>query len=300
MSTITTKDSAEIQAWDWGNGRPAVILYEPPPSAGPRQQMLLPPRGYHSFSRDRRGDGRSRQQWNSHDQGTYADGPKLAESPDRGGASPQRVDSSVMAEELRTTVVVQRFLNDLNGDSPAAPIVRELLSHAAERLHVLCSSMLSREYSRLTRPPLNLRSEELLSGLVERLLKAMQKTHPPTVRQFFAMVNQHMRWELNDLARRLDEHSHAMELGDELVPAPESSGSRLGSNARRMLEAIESLPGGEREAFELVRIQGMSTCEVAEIVGVTDRTVQRRLNRASLLLMRALADLRPPEKAGEE
>lgn len=259
---------------------------------------MLPLRGYRSIPRHRRGDGRPRHQWNRRDLRTYAGGTTAAETLDRGSSLPQMVDSSGMADELRTTVVVQRFLNDLKGDSPAAPIVRELLAHAAERLHVLCSSMLSREYARLTRPPLNLRAEEMLSGLVERLLKAMEKTRPPTVRQFFALVNQHMRWELNDLARRLDEHSHAVELGADLIPAPESSGSRLSSNAQRILGAIESLPAGEREAFELVRIQGLSTSEVAEVVGVSERTVQRRINRALLLLMGALADLRPPEKAG--
>src|SRR5690606_34983952 len=135
-------------------------------------------------------------------------------------------------------------------------------------------------YPRLTRPPLNLRADEMLSGLVERLLKAMEKTRPPTVRQFFGLVNQHMRWELNDLARRLDERSRMIELQDELLPAPESSGSGLSPNTRRMLQAIESLPDEDREAFELVRLQGMTPTEAAGIVGVTDRTVQRRLNRA--------------------
>ena len=210
---------------------------------------------------------------------------------------PIRVDSSDMPEELHTTAVVQLYLNDLNGESPAEPIVRELLSHAARRLHVLCASMLIRDYPRLTRPPLNLQPDEMLSGVVERLLKAMQKTRPPTVRQFFGLVNQHMRWELNDLARRLDERSNAVELREELVRAPESSGSGLSPNTRRMLDAIESLPTEERETFELVRIQGLSSAEVAGIVGISERSVQRRLNRGMFLLMGTLADLKPPEKA---
>ena len=54
---------------------------------------------------------------------------------------------------------------------------------------------------RLTQPPLNLQPDEMLSAVVERLLKAMRSARPRTVRQFFALVNQHMRWELNDLAR---------------------------------------------------------------------------------------------------
>jgi RNA polymerase sigma-70 factor (ECF subfamily) len=64
-----------------------------------------------------------------------------------------------------------------------------------------------------------------------------------------------------------------------------------------MLEAIESLPDDEREAFELVRIQGMTIVEAAEITGTTDRTVHRRLSRALVLLTGRLGDLRPPERA---
>jgi RNA polymerase sigma-70 factor (ECF subfamily) len=40
--------------------------------------------------------------------------------------------------------------------------------------------------------------------VVERLLKALRAARPETVRQFFALAAQHMRWELDDLARRLE------------------------------------------------------------------------------------------------
>jgi RNA polymerase sigma-70 factor (ECF subfamily) len=43
--------------------------------------------------------------------------------------------------------------------------------------------------------------------------------------------------------------------------------------------------------FELVRIQGLTHPEAAGIVGVSVKTVQRRLNRARLLLAETLADL---------
>ena len=43
----------------------------------------------------------------------------------------------------------------------------------------------------------------MLGGVVEGLLKAMRSIRPRTVRQFFALANQHMRWQLNDLAHRL-------------------------------------------------------------------------------------------------
>ena len=65
-----------------------------------------------------------------------------------------------------------------------------------------------------------------------------------------------------------------------LVPAPASSGSGLTPDGRRMLEAIDGLPEDEREAFGLVRIQGLTQAEAAEVLGVSAKTVQRRLNRA--------------------
>ena len=49
---------------------------------------------------------------------------------------------------------------------------------------------------------MNLETDELLGGVVARLLTALRTTRPPTVRRFFALANQHMRWQLNDLARR--------------------------------------------------------------------------------------------------
>ncbi len=113
-----------------------------------------------------------------------------------------------------TTAVVQRYLDELGGDSPAEPIVRTLLDRAVRRLHLLCASMLHRSYPRLTQPPLNVRADELLGAVTERLLKALREARPRTVRQLFALATQHMRWELNDLARRLDNQPAAVELND--------------------------------------------------------------------------------------
>jgi RNA polymerase sigma factor (sigma-70 family) len=194
-----------------------------------------------------------------------------------------------------TTAAVQLYLNALAGDKPAEPIVRALLDRAVRRLQLLCANLLHRKYRRLTLPPLNLQPDEMLSAVVERLLKAMRAVHPQTVRQFFALVNQHMRWELNDLARRLDEQPTAVELREETVPAPATSDSVPTPDARRMLEAIDNLPEEEREVFGLVRIQGLTQGEAAEVVGVSAKTVQRRLNRSLLLLAKELGDLCPPE-----
>jgi RNA polymerase sigma factor (sigma-70 family) len=194
-----------------------------------------------------------------------------------------------------TTAVVQRYLDELDGDSPAEPIVRALLDRAVRRLHLLCSTMLHRSYPRLTQPPLNVHADELLGAVAERLLKALREARPRTVRQLFALANQHMRWELNDLARRLDEQPAAVNLRDELVPSPSSSASGLTPDGLRMLGAIDELPENEREVFDLVRIQGMTQAEAAELLGVAAVTVKRRLSRGLRHLAEQLADLRPGE-----
>jgi RNA polymerase sigma-70 factor (ECF subfamily) len=193
-----------------------------------------------------------------------------------------------------TTTVIQRYLDALPGDADAEPIVRELLARAVGRLRLLCANLLYKSYPRLTRPPVNLETDELLGAVVARLLTALRATRPATVRQFFALACQHMRWQLNDLARRLDEQPAVASMPEAGVAGPPmSTGTGLTPDGRRMLGAIEGLPEDEREIFDLVGIQGLTHSEAAGVVGVSEKTVQRRLNRARLLLAERLADLTP-------
>jgi RNA polymerase sigma-70 factor (ECF subfamily) len=200
-----------------------------------------------------------------------------------------------MAED-QTTTAVQRYLDELAGASPSESVIRALLGRAVHRLHQLCATVLYRSYPRLTRPPLNLQTDEMLGAVVERLLKALREARPANPRQFFALACQHMRWELNDLARRLDEQPAAVELHEGLVPASPSSGSGLSPDGRRILAAIDGLPEEEREAFDLVRIQGMSQAEAAQVLEVSAMTVNRRLNRGLQLLAATLGDLYPAQE----
>src|SRR4051794_36556956 len=158
-------------------------------------------------------------------------------------------------------------------------------------MHTLCATLLHRSSPRLTRPPLNVQSEEMLSAVVERMIRALRTVRPGTVRQFFALANQHMRWELNDLARKLDARSQAVELRESAVSAPSAADSSalVSPNVIRILEAIDGLPEEERETFYLVRVQGMSHGDAASVLGVSVRTVQRRLNHSLSLLTETLA-----------
>ena len=206
--------------------------------------------------------------------------------------------------EAHTTAAVEQYLNELaavSGDTPAEPIIHALLSRSVNRLHTLCATLLHRNYPRLTRPPLNLQSEEMLSAVVERMIKALHEVRPGTVRQFFALANQHMRWELNDLARKLDAQTQAVELRESAVGAPspsDSSTSPQGPNIIRILEAIDGLPEEERETFYLVRVQGMTQPAAAAVLGVSTRTVQRRVNHTLRLLAEKLGDLQSSARRG--
>ena len=95
-------------------------------------------------------------------------------------------------------------------------------------------------------------------AVVGRLPKPRRAARPVTARQFFALACRHLRWELSDRARRLDKQ-----------------------------------PQDEREAFDLVRIQGTSPSEAAEVLEVSLRTVNRRLHRGLQLLAATLGDLYP-------
>jgi non-heme chloroperoxidase len=75
MSSITTKDGAQIYYKDWGSGQPVVFSHGWPltSDAWEAQMFFLASNGYRCIAHDRRGHGRSSQPWNGNDMDTYAD-----------------------------------------------------------------------------------------------------------------------------------------------------------------------------------------------------------------------------------
>jgi RNA polymerase sigma-70 factor (ECF subfamily) len=157
----------------------------------------------------------------------------------------------------------------------------------------LYATLLYRSYPRMTQPPFKVQADELFGAVAERLLKALREACPEHVRRFLGMATQHMRWELNDLARRLDNQPAAAELCEGNLPSPISIVSGLTPGSRRVIQAISELPEDEREAFDLVRVQGMTHTEAAQVLGVSTVTVKRRLNCGRLLLIDKLTDRSP-------
>jgi RNA polymerase sigma-70 factor (ECF subfamily) len=121
------------------------------------------------------------------------------------------------------------------------------------------------------------------AAVVERWLKAARQARLSTVCEFFTLSGQHIHWGLNNLDRRSNRQPGAVALYEDLVVTAALGGSTLGPDGRR-LEAIADLPDDEHEVFVPVRIQGITQSDVAEVLGVSSRTVQRWLNRRLLLL----------------
>jgi RNA polymerase sigma-70 factor (ECF subfamily) len=74
-------------------------------------------------------------------------------------------------------------------------------------------------------------------------------------------------------------------------PADDPERQALAHELRGLLErAIDSLPNGMREVFVLREVEGLSTQEVAECLGVSEDVVKTRLSRGRALLRRLLIE----------
>ncbi len=82
--------------------------------------------------------------------------------------------------------------------------------------------------------------------------------------------------------RTVDEREHFF-FDLELQPSPESALSQAQELAIT-IEALGELPAHHRTAFLLSRIDGLSTLEIAQRLGITDRAVRKYLVRALLHL----------------
>jgi RNA polymerase sigma-70 factor (ECF subfamily) len=74
-------------------------------------------------------------------------------------------------------------------------------------------------------------------------------------------------------------------------PAPSPERQAFAGELRGLLEgAIDALPDGMREVFMLREVEGLSTSEVAECLGVSEDVVKTRLSRGRAALRRLLLE----------
>lgn len=188
------------------------------------------------------------------------------------------------------------------GDDAA---LNELLKRTSARLEQLTRAMFQ-DFTRVHRWE---ETADVLQSASIRLYRALLATRPTDVRGFFALAALQIRRELTDLARRYfgPEGWGANHETRTLWPTGAASSSAFDVSAssgsfdpQRLAHwsdfhsQAELLPRDEREVFDLIYYQGLSQTETATVLGISERTVQRRWQSARQMLHAAL-DGRMPD-----
>jgi RNA polymerase sigma-70 factor (ECF subfamily) len=194
------------------------------------------------------------------------------------------------------TAELQKLIDRVNEGDEAARMV--LIDRAYERLRQLSALILRKNFPRLKEAPTLVQTTDVAHESAYRLYHALAEIRPTTVRDFFRLAAQRIRWLLLDLAREAD-RDRAEHVGRQSV---ESYGYDYEHNARadppavlnQLYQQIEELPAHEREVVDLIYFHGLSQAETATQLGVTERTVRRYWTVARLRLFESLKEYLPP------
>jgi RNA polymerase sigma factor (sigma-70 family) len=176
-----------------------------------------------------------------------------------------------------------------------------LLDRAGQRLLALTRRML-RGYPHLRRWE---QTDDVFQSAVLRLYRSLGDVRPDSIGQFFGLAATQIRRTLIDLARHHfgpegaagRHHSegdaqHQSTAGDDSGPSRADEPPETLDAWARFHEAVEALPRDERDVFSVIWYGEATQREAAELLGVTERTIQRRLVRARLLLHESLKNVR--------
>ena len=136
--------------------------------------------------------------------------------------------------------------------------------------------------------------DDVLQNALLRLHRALGEVHPTTVRDFFRLAASQIRRELIDLARHhfgpegpgTHHASAAFALGaGGGPPSPPDPSTATHEPARLALwtefhRQVGALPDESREVFDLLWYQGLTQPEAAALLGISERTLQRRWQSA--------------------
>lgn len=198
-----------------------------------------------------------------------------------------------------TTVVLLRCLDRLKAGDPSAR--RELLAHSWGRILLLAGKMF-RQYRGL---PRWIDAEGVAADVYLRLERALRDVTLNDVQHFFRLTSIQIRRELIDRWRHY--YGPSGPGARHTTPPPEAAGRPwppdgapdASDEPGRLLdwgeihEQIGRLPGPEREVFELHWYQGLPQVEIAELLGVSPKTVGRRWLSACEQLLAALGNELP-------
>ena len=154
----------------------------------------------------------------------------------------------------------------------------ELLVAVERRMKELASRMLDR-YPRVKRYA---DSADVYQTACLRLLRALEEVKPTGTREFFALAALQIRRELLDLARYYRTPGRhfvappaAEGSNEQWEPPPVAPAADELDRWGRFHEAVEGLPAEEREVVGLRFYHGWPEARIAELLNVSERSVQR-------------------------
>lgn len=173
----------------------------------------------------------------------------------------------------------------------------QLMRRFEARFRVLVQKMLWR-YPKLRRWE---ETDDVYQQAMIRLYQSLQAATPNSITQFVGLSATQIRRTLIDLSRHYfgilglgkKHHTDGGGAADDAGGAidrhqlkPESFSIEQWSEFH---QAVEQLPDEPRVAFEMVWYAGMKQNEAAELLGISRRTLIRRLNQARCLMSERLA-----------
>ena len=177
-----------------------------------------------------------------------------------------------------------------------------LLECACERLARLARKML-KSFPQVQRWE---QTDDVLQNALVRLRRALETTSPVSVRSFVNLAAVQIRRELIDLARHyhgphgMGAHHESQLLTNGSGESPVARIAAQHTDDPERFEAwakfhrsVESLAEEDREVFDLLWYQGLTQAEAAQILEISEKTVNRRWVAARMRLGMALGGKLP-------
>jgi RNA polymerase sigma factor (sigma-70 family) len=199
-----------------------------------------------------------------------------------------------MSDSSLDTAQLHGWLDKFKSGDPHA--LDALLRRVSGRLDSLTRKML-RRFPRVARWS---DADDILQNATLRLIRALREVRPRSMREFYALASTQVRRELLDVTKQLygpygDAAHHASIDPDDsaagrlLEPAAEED-EREFEKWCLFHQQVEKLPAEEREVVGLIFYHAWKQQQVAEMFGVTVRTVQRWWRSALGQLQDVLSD----------